>query len=579
MKIKEVIPSEYKAVFIAEDGTAWAHGWVGAPIGAKVIQYNGGHKFITGNGGLYNTLLLQESGDVYVNNLSSPTLTALLTDAQGGLFRAIAVECQMRTYFAIRTDGTIWMQGYNSFRWFGTDANLQLSKWNKIPGQPGVRFKAIVKGVQLVALTEGGMVYTLADGSVNWIKKELPGVVEKILANDNGTYIAIINGLPVAWGQTRYVTGVTGIISTYRELTSDWGLTAPLRDIALNANTVHFIDSEGKLYGMGDNAQGEVGLGWELVNRKELYAGKQYDWNWVSPTSKLYQEIAFVPKPVHIRADKLFTRIFGGGTYSYYKYALDSDGKLYSWGRNKSVVLGNGLAITNESPIPNGLDVLTPTEIDPFAYTIPLFDGALYLFVPGTVSVGADQLIDKNSVVLKGIATPSQSKTFSYKIVGYNWTKLSGPPCKIDNADTDSLSLSEMPNGSYVFELKVTDNNTATMTDTVTITVDVKNEAPVVNAFYDQFVVGTSTVLYADAQDRDGQVVGVKWEKVSGPDGDVIGSPERNVTRVGFSNIGKYTYKITATDDKSATSADEVAVTVISLGVEGLDNHILTKPN
>ena len=60
MKIKEVIPSEYKAVFIAEDGTAWANGWVNG-VGSKVIQYKGGHKFIAGNGGLYNTLPLEES--------------------------------------------------------------------------------------------------------------------------------------------------------------------------------------------------------------------------------------------------------------------------------------------------------------------------------------------------------------------------------------------------------------------------------------------------------------------------------------------------------------------------------------
>lgn len=574
MKIKEVIPSEYKAVFIGEDSLAYANGWVGGTIGAKVIPYNGGHKFITGNGGLYNTLLLEENGDVYVNNPNSPTLTALLTDVQGSLFRATAVECQMRTYFAIRNDGSIWMQGYNSSRWFGTDASITLNGWNKIPGQPNVRFKSIVKGVQLVALTEGGIIYTLTDGSTSWVKKSMPGVVERILANDNGTYIAIINGLPVGWGQSRYLTGVTGTISTYRELAADWGLTAPLRDIALNANTVHFIDSEGKLFGMGDNAQGEVGCGWELVNRKELYKGTQYIWNWVSPMTASYQEIAFVPKPVQIRTDKLFTRIFGGGTYSYYKYAMDTDGKLYSWGRNKSVVLGNGLAVSNESAIPNGLDVLTPTEIDPFSYNIPMPEQ----FIPGTVSAGWDQVIDRNATILVGSATPSQSKTFSYKIVKWEWRKLLGPSCKMDNINDSSMSVTEMANGNYTFELKVTDNNGATMVDTVSVTVDVKNLAPIVTAFKDQFIVGTSTVLYADAEDRDGNIVGVKWEKVSGPDGDVIGSAERAVTRVSFANIGKYVYKITAIDDKGATAADEIGVTVISLGVEGYENYIQTKP-
>lgn len=577
MKIREVIPSEYKAVFIGEDGLAYANGWVGGTTGAKVLPYNGNHKFISGNGGLYNTLLLKENGDVYVNNQNSTDLKLLQYDVNGNEFYANAVECQMQTYFAIRTDGMIWMQGYNSSKWFGTDTNLILNKWNKIPGQPNVKFKAIVKGIQLVALTDDGIVYTLSNGSTNWVKKSLPGAVEKILANDNGTYIAIIKGLPVGWGQSRYLTGVTGTISTYKDLATDWGVTAPLRDIALNANTVHFIDSEGKLWGMGDNAQGEVGNGWELINKQDLYKGKQYVWNWVSPITSAYQEIAFVPKPVHIRTDKLFTRVFGGGTYSYYKYAIDTEGKLYSWGRNKSVVLGNGVSITNESVLPNAIDVLTPIEVDPFTYSTGPSD--LLFFVPGTLSAGSDQVIDTNSVLLQGTATPSASKKFSYKIVSWEWTKKSGPSCKINSTgNAGEVAITEMSNGTYVFELKVTDDNTATMVDTVSITVDIKNQAPTVTAFKDQFIVGTSTVLFADAEDIDGNIVNVRWEKVGGPDGDIIGSPEKVVTRVSFTNIGKYIYKITAIDDKGATAADEVAVTVISLGVEGYDNYIQTEP-
>lgn len=559
MKIKEVSISEYKSVFIAEDGTAWAHGWVNA-VGGKLVQYKGGHKFISAVGGLYNTLLLKENGDVYINNPNSQDLKFLQYDNSGVAFRAIAVESKLSKYYAVRDDGTIWIQSGTS--------------WTKLSNQPVVKFKSIVKGVQLVALAEDGTVYTLADNSPNWVKKTLPGKVERIMTNGNGTYIAIINGLPVGWGQSRYLTGITGTISGYKELSLDWGITAPLIDIGLGDNALHFITSDNKLFGFGDNAQGEVGVGWELVNRKEIYKGTQYTWNWINAMQPTYQSVAFVTKPTHISPEKKFKRVYAGGTYSYYRFAQDIDGNPYSWGRNKAVVLANGIANANESAYPNALDVLSPTQVDPFAYTIPLFDGSLYQFIPGVINAGADQLIDQDNIVLKGSATPAGSKTFLYTIVDYDWVQLSGPKCMMDQSGDGSLSVDNMSNGVYVFQLTATDNNGATMTDTVSITVDIKNSLPIVNAFYDQFVIGNSSLLIGKAKDVDGNVVSTLWEKVSGPDGDHIVEPSSIVTEVSFTVAGNYIYKLTATDDKGASSSKEVKVEV---GIWGEDDYILLR--
>lgn len=556
--MKDVVLSEYKAIFIKDDGTAWANGWV-TGTGAKVVSYNGGHKFISARGGLYNTLLLKDNGDVYVNNPNTQNLTLLQLDSQGSVFKALAVECQMRTYIAIRDDGTIWAQGYNSPRWFGTNSGQLLDKWTKIPGQSGIKFKSVVKGVQLVALSESGEVYLLADGSSSWVKKTLPGKVDRIFANSNGSYIVLIGGLPYGWGQGRYLTGVTGIINTYEPLGGNWGLgTRTVVDIGINDNAIHFITSDNKLYGYGDNAQGEVGLGWELVNRKELYKGIQYIWNWKSATQPDYQTIAFVPKPVEVMSNVKFKRIFAGGTYSFYRYAQDIDGNLYSWGRNKAVVLGNGMAISNESVYPNALDVLSPTLVDPFTYVIPMPQE----FILGTISAGLDQTIDASSAILTGGATPAHSKSFTYNIVSYKWTQLSGPSCTIENANAASTKVTGMTNGVYTFEFQVTDNNGATMTDITIITVEVKNNAPTTDAFYDQFVIGNSSILIGRAKDSDGTIASTKWEKVSGPEGDTIAEPNSLVSDVSFSNAGTYVYKLTSTDNGGATSSDTVTITV-----------------
>lgn len=546
MKVKQVSLSEYKSVFIAEDGTAWAGGWL-TGVGSKLLQYKG--KFTVANGGLYNTLLLNESGDVYVNNPNTQDLTLLPFDSQGVPFKAVAVECQMQTYIAIRTDGTIWAQRYNSYRWFGTDSGKLVDKWTKIPGQPAVVFKEVVKGIQLVALTSDGMVYTLSDGSSSWVKKVLPGPAERILANGNGSYIAIIGGLPVGWGQSRYLTGVTGTISTYKELAADWGLSAPLLDIAMGDNATHFITSDGGLWGFGDNAQGEVGCGWELVNRKELYNGTQYVWNWINATQPSYQQIAFVQKPVQICTDRRFSRVFGGGTYCYYRFAIDTQGNLYSWGRNKAVVLANGMAISNEADYPNALDVLTPTVVDPFSYLIPMPQA----FTPGSISAGNDQTTDKESLSLTGVVIPAGSKTFSRKIVKLEWRKLSGTTCIWSNPSDNPVQISGLTTGSYVFELRATDDNGATMTDTVMVSVEISNKPPVAEIECSKLVIDDSILIKWKATDPDGKIVATQWEKVAGPAGDNIIDIAQGITEISFSEPGEFTYRFQATDDKGAT--------------------------
>jgi hypothetical protein len=557
--MKNIILSEYKSLFIKDDGTAWANGWI-TGTGSKVVPYLGGHKFITGQGGLYNILLLKDNGDVYVNNPNNQTLTFLQYDSSNIPFKAKGVECQMRTYIAIRDDGTIWAQGYNSPKWFGTNTSLLLNKWTKLPGQSDIKFKSVIKGVQLMALAEDGTVYMLADGSSSWTKKDLPGKVERIFASTNGSYIVLINGLPFGWGQRRYLTGTIGAISTYEALSNAWNLDGrTITDIGINDNAVHFITSDNKLYGFGDNAQGEVGVGWELVNRKEIYKGTQYIWNWINATQPNYQSIAFISKPVQIAPDIKFKRIFAGGTYSFYRYAEDIDDNLYSWGRNKAVVLGNGVAISNESIYPNALDVLTPTLVDPFSYTIPLPQE----FILGSVSAGLDQTINKSSATLIGSATPAHSKTFTYTIIDYKWSQISGPSCIIENENSSSTKIIGMTNGTYVFELKVTDNNTATMTDTVSVVVEIINNPPIVNVKDNQIVIGNCTTLIGEAKDSDGNITSTTWSKLSGSEGDKILDPSSLVTEVRFSLPGTYIYRLSATDNNGETSYADITINVI----------------
>ena len=89
-----------------------------------------------------------------------------------------------------------------------------------------------------------------------------------------------------------------------------------------------------------------------------------YAWDW-GPGELLQQS------PVHLAPDvRNFRQVFGATAAVYYSYAETATGQLYSWGRNKAGVLGNGIMSATpeiEAVYPNSWDVTTVTPVDPFA--------------------------------------------------------------------------------------------------------------------------------------------------------------------------------------------------------------------
>ncbi len=81
---------------------------------------------------------------------------------------------------------------------------------------------------------------------------------------------------------------------------------------------------------------------------------------------------------------------------------------------------------------------------------------------------GPDQVLTlpNNSIILNGSATDSDGS-----IASYAWTKISGGAAVLTNASTAALSVSSLTLGTYVFRLTATDNQGATGSDDVTVTV------------------------------------------------------------------------------------------------------------
>jgi len=97
------------------------------------------------------------------------------------------------------------------------------------------------------------------------------------------------------------------------------------------------------------------------------------------------------------------------------------------------------------------------------------------------------------------------------------------------------------------------------------------NSPPVVDAGEDiQVLEGTPPVILSGtAEDFDGHVTSVLWSQISGPPVSIINADQLDARALGFTSIGPYGFRLTATDDVGASSSDDVIVRVVYEGTNG----------
>ncbi len=181
---------------------------------------------------------------------------------------------------------------------------------------------------------------------------------------------------------------------------------------------------------------------------------------------------------------------------------------------------------------------------------------------PPYADAGPDETITMpdNFVTLSGYGNDSDGS-----IVSYNWTKISGGSATISNPSSDTTDVDNLSAGTYVFKFTVTDNQGATGTDTITVTVEnvTTNNPPVADAGPDQTITlpeGYLT-LNGNGTDSDGYIDSFLWTKVSGGPATIV-DPTSDITDVDDITPGTYVFRLTVTDDYGDTNSDDVTITV-----------------
>lgn len=182
-------------------------------------------------------------------------------------------------------------------------------------------------------------------------------------------------------------------------------------------------------------------------------------------------------------------------------------------------------------------------------------------------NAGADITIvlPTNSTTLNGTASIDNDGS----ITAYKWSRLSGPTqFTLATPNSVNSALSNLVEGTYIFQLEVTDDKGAIHQDTVSVIVkpaEPANRPPVANAGPDMVITlpANSTTLNGSASsDPDGTIAAYQWTRISGPATFTIANTSGVTTALNNLVEGVYVFRLQVTDSKGATHEDDVTITV-----------------
>lgn len=187
---------------------------------------------------------------------------------------------------------------------------------------------------------------------------------------------------------------------------------------------------------------------------------------------------------------------------------------------------------------------------------------------PPVANAGPDQtlVLPANATTLDGSASFDSDGT----ITAYAWVQKSGPmAATIQQPSAAKTAVANMAeNGTYIFELTVTDNGGLSAKDEVSVIVNPPQNGPLVaNAGPDRsFTVGSTAPLILDgsqSKDPDGTIVSFAWKQVQGPNTATVNNADKPQATVTNIIVGTYVFELTVKDNGGATGTDTVTVTAV----------------
>jgi len=210
-------------------------------------------------------------------------------------------------------------------------------------------------------------------------------------------------------------------------------------------------------------------------------------------------------------------------------------GDLNVFGRAYMSTEGRGLVV-----VESGLVLPVANAVTPLSITLPT-----------------------NSVTLDGSASSSPDGS----ALTYSWSYVSGPAgYTITSPATAKTSVTGLVQGTYAFQLQVSNPSGGTATAMVYVYVNNPDVAPIANAGNDTTITLPVNSVKLDgtkSYDPDGSIVSYTWLQSSGASGvTIVNANTSTPTVVGLPSAGSYTFVLTVTDNAGLTGSASVTVTL-----------------
>jgi len=157
-------------------------------------------------------------------------------------------------------------------------------------------------------------------------------------------------------------------------------------------------------------------------------------------------------------------------------------------------------------------------------------------------------------------------------INSYAWVLLTGTGGTLATPSSATTLVSGLTQGTYIYQLTVTDNNNVSSSALDTIVVNPEpsqpppNVSPIANAGPDQIITAPSNAVNlngAGSYDPDGNITAYTWILVSGPGAIIISNANAASAAASGLEPGIYTFQLTVTDNNGSSSTDSVSITVL----------------
>ncbi len=583
LPIQHVYPMEYWCPYLGSNNILYAYN--AGNLYPVPLPLPGGQTVQNVAGCFNRMMVVSNTGNLYIGgyyNADYTNWTLIPKDTLGNTINnAVNAWGYEDAYVLLRSDGSLWLGGGDDVNVFTTSTTTFMAPIKLTPAGSTLQFtSAAIESWGILAICTDGSVYEWNAGSGTSPKHiTFSGGTGKALAvaiGNGNTWgneaFAIVQqtpgskyGHPYVWGNNSALWGssTAQTFNTPTDLYSQWGLTSNVSEIAIGSSTMHVIDSAGNMYGAGSNVQGEVGTGVEYVNRYTYANWPNYEWDFATGENNTpFTKIGTGVKWQHLYAN---------AWYTFYWYAMDASGNLYSWGRGKSFILGNGYwgGFVWNPLDPNLFDVTSPTLVTPM--TTPLIQyGNITLPVRGA---GNNQTITTSSTTVSNTGHPlwevnsnKSSDTLCCRYASFQWVQESGPAgATIVNPGASSTVINGLKNGVYRFRVLTTDNHNGMDTASVQITCNLNGTAPSVSAGANKTITlpASTATLTGTASANDGSTISTyAWTEVSGPTTAGIGSAALASTAVSGLAQGVYIFELTATDGLGVAASATVQVTV-----------------